>query len=360
MTRPDNVRLSEGCDSLIILDQRRLPLAEEYLELTCREQFFDAIRSLAVRGAPAIGIFAGYCYYLCAKEDADKPDFFPRMDDAERYLASARPTAVNLSWALQRMRACLKRNALLPREEIVAHLLAEAEAIQNEDIEANIRISEAGLSLMQPGMGVLTHCNAGPIATSLYGTALGPIILAKERGMEPKVYADETRPLLQGARLTAWELMRAGVDVTLICDNMAGQVLREGRVRAVFVGCDRAAMNGDCANKIGSASLAVLAYHYNVPFYMFMPLSTVDPNTPTGADIKIEQRAAEEVTELFYKERVAPEGVKVYNPAFDVVDHELIAGIVTEEGVLRPPYTVSLKEALERKKQRSERENAEV
>lgn len=350
---PYNVRLSDGADSLIILDQRRLPLEEAYLELHTREELFDAIRSLAVRGAPAIGIAAGYGYYLCAREDADKPDFFSRMDDAERYLASARPTAVNLFRALARMRACLKRNALSDRGELIEKLRLEAEAIQREDVGANVKISEAGLTLMQPGMGVLTHCNAGPLATSLYGTALGPILLAQERGYAPKVFADETRPLMQGARLTAYELNRAGVDVTLICDNMAGQVMREGRVQAVFIGCDRAAMNGDCANKIGSASLAVLAKHYSVPFYIFMPLTTADPDTPSGDGIRIEERAPEEVTELFFRSRIAPDGIKVYNPAFDVVDHSLITAIVTEEGVLRPPFDVSLRDALERSRSRA-------
>lgn len=346
--------MNEAGDALVILDQTLLPREEAFIELHTREELFDAISRLAVRGAPAIGIAAGFGYYLCAREDADKPDFFPRMDDAERYLASARPTAVNLSWALNRMRACLKKNALLPREEIVAHLRAEAEAIQNEDIEANRRISEAGLALMRGGMGVLTHCNAGPLATSLYGTALGPILLAHERGMEVTVFADETRPLLQGARLTAYELMRAGVDVTLICDSMANEVMKRGLVQAVFIGCDRAAANGDAANKIGSSGLSVLAKHYGIPFYMFMPLSTIDPDTPTGADIKIEQRDPGEVTELLFRERMAPDGVKVFNPAFDVVDHELITGLVTEEGVILPPFEENIRAAFERNRARKE------
>lgn len=360
MKRPDNIRLGENGDSLIILDQTRLPGETVYIEIKTREQLFDAIRRLVVRGAPAIGIAAAYGYYLCAKRDMDEPDLFPRMDDAERYLASSRPTAVNLSWALTRMRQTLKRCALLPREELVEKLREEAEAIQEEDIEANRRISEYGLSLMTENMGILTHCNAGPLATSCYGTALGPILMAKERGLEPVVFADETRPLLQGARLTAYELMRAGVDVTLICDNMANQVMKEGRVQAVFIGCDRAAANGDAANKIGSSGLAVLAKHYGIPFYMFAPLSTVDMNTPNGRGIRIEERAAEEVTELWFKERMAPEGVKVYNPAFDVVDHELITGIVTEEGIITAPFEESFKRAFERSKARRNTENAEV
>ncbi|MBR3381882.1 MAG: S-methyl-5-thioribose-1-phosphate isomerase [Clostridia bacterium] len=355
-----NIRLSEAGNSLIILDQTRLPLEEVYIELKSREELFEAITKLRVRGAPAIGIAAAYGYYLCALEDAEKEDFFRRMDDAERYLGSSRPTAVNLFWALSRMRQCLRQNALLPREEVVARLRLEAEAIRREDEEANLRMSEAALPLIGDGMGILTHCNAGPLATSRYGTALGPMLLAHERGMEIHVYADETRPLLQGARLTAFELHRAGVDVTLICDNMANQVMKEGRVQAVFIGCDRAAMNGDSANKIGSSGLAVLAKHYGIPFYMFAPLSTVDPDTATGKDIRIEQRAPEEVTELFFTHRMAPEGVKVYNPAFDVVDHELITGIVTEEGVVYPPFGENFRAAFERKRSRRETKDAEV
>ena len=354
MEKIENIRLGDGSDSLIILDQTRLPGEVAYLELRTKEELFEAISKLRVRGAPAIGIAAAYGYYLCARSLCGEEDFFPRMDDAERYLASARPTAVNLSWALARMRQALKRNALLPRGEIPAALLAEARAIHEEDIAANRRMAEYGLGLIKDGDTVLTHCNAGPLATSGCGTALGPILLAHENGMKISVFADETRPLLQGARLTAFELMNAGVDVTLICDNMAGQVMKEGRVNAVFVGCDRAAANGDSANKIGTSSLAVLAHHYGVPFYMFAPLSTVDMNTPTGREIVIEQRDPSEVTELHYRERMAPEGVKVYNPAFDVTDHELIAGIVTEEGVVTEPFGENFKEAFKRKKMRTE------
>ena len=353
-----NVRLSENEDSLIIIDQTLLPAELRYLELRTREELVEAIRKLRVRGAPAIGIAAAYGYYLCAKTDANEEDFFSRMDDAERLIASSRPTAVNLFWALARMRQVLKRSALLPREETVELLRREALAIHAEDIAANRRISEFGLSLIKEDMGILTHCNAGPLATSQYGTALGPMLLAKERGISIRVFADETRPLLQGARLTAFELMNAGIDVTLICDNMAGQVMKEGRVQAVFVGCDRAAANGDAANKIGTSSLAVLAKHYNIPFYMFAPLSTVDMDTPSGSDIKIEQRAAEEITELWFEKRMAPEGVKVYNPAFDVVDHSLITGIVTEEGIVTAPFEENFRLAFESKRIRTETENA--
>ena len=354
----ENIRLSENGASLIIIDQTRLPNELHYMELTKREQLVEAIRKLRVRGAPAIGIAAAYGYYLCAKTDMNAEDFFRRMDDAERYLASARPTAVNLTWALSRMRQVLKQNALKHRDELVERLRQEAAAIHEEDKAANLRISEFGLALLSDGDCVLTHCNAGPLATSKYGTALGPLLLAKERGMNISVFADETRPLLQGARLTTWELMQAGVDVTLICDNMASEVMKEGRINAVMIGCDRAAANGDCANKIGSSGLAVLAKHYGIPFYMLMPLSTVDLNTPNGKAIRIEERDPKEVTELWYKERMAPEGVKVYNPAFDVVDHELITAVITETGVIRPPFEKGFAKAFEIKKDLSENKNA--
>ena len=355
MERPQNIRLGDDGKSLVIIDQTRLPAELHYMVLDKREQLFEAIRRLRVRGAPAIGIAAAYGYYLCALSDKDKDDFFRRMDDAERYLASARPTAVNLTWALSRMRQVLRQNALKHRDEIVELLRREAIAIHEEDTAANRSISEFGLSLLSDGFTVLTHCNAGPLATSGLGTALGPILLAKEKGLNISVFADETRPLLQGARLTAWELMNAGVDVTLICDNMAGEVMKEGRINAVMVGCDRAARNGDCANKIGSSSLAVLAKHYGIPFYMLMPLSTVDMNTPNGAAIRIEERDPSEVTDLFYKERMAPAGVKVYNPAFDVVDNSLITAIVTEVGVIRAPFEGGFTKAFEIKKDLSDK-----
>lgn len=346
----ENIRLSENSDSLVIIDQTLLPGELRYVELRTREELFEAIRKLRVRGAPAIGIAAAYGYYLCARADADKEDFFRRMDDAERYLGSARPTAVNLTWALSRMRQTLKQNAFLRRSELVEALRAEAIAIHEEDIAANRSISEFGLSLLSDGDTVLTHCNAGPLATSRYGTALGPVLLAKEKGMDIPVFADETRPLMQGARLTAFELRNAGVDVTLICDNMAGEVMKEGRINAVLIGCDRAAANGDAANKIGSSSLAVLAKHYGIPFYMLMPLSTVDMNTPNGKSIRIEERDPSEVTELWFEKRMAPEGVKVYNPAFDVVDHELITAIITEAGVIREPFEEGFRKAFEKRR----------
>ena len=227
--------------------------------------------------------------------------------------------------------------------------MAEALAVQAEDIEMCRKISAYGLSLLRDGDGLLTHCNAGELATSRYGTGLGPILLGKEKGYNFKVFSDETRPLLQGARLTSYELEKAGVDVTLICDNMSGTVMKQGLVQAVFVGCDRVAANGDTANKIGTSVVATVAKRYHVPFYVCAPTSTIDLNTATGDDICIEERPAEEVTEMWYQERMAPEGVKVYNPAFDVTDHDLISGIVTEYGIAREPYTESLKEILSKR-----------
>lgn len=235
-------------------------------------------------------------------------------------------------------------------EELAAALEAESRAIRREDEEMCRAIAEHGLSLLKAGDGVLTHCNAGPLATSRYGTALGPILLAGERGIPLRVFADETRPLLQGARLTAWELARAGVEVTLICDNMASMVMKNGWVQACFVGCDRVAANGDTANKIGTSGVAILAKHYGIPVYVLGPTSTIDMACPDGDHIPIEERDGEEIKTMWYEKPMALPEVKCYNPAFDVTDHELIAGIVTEKGICRPPYTKSLKALFDDKK----------
>ena len=224
----------------------------------------------------------------------------------------------------------------------------EAEDIKQEDIDVCRRIGENGLTLVKPGDGILTHCNAGQLATCKYGTATAPIYLGQERGYHFHVFCDETRPLLQGARLTAYELQSAGVDTTLICDNMSASVMKQGWVNAVFVGCDRVAANGDTANKIGTSVVATVAARYHVPFYICAPTSTIDLNTPTGNEIHIEQRKPEEVTQMWYRERMAPENVKVYNPAFDVTDHELISGIVTEHGILHAPYDIAIKELFDK------------
>ena len=278
--------------------------------------------------------------------------FYEKFREQKEFLNSSRPTAVNLSWALNRMeRVCLKagREEGKTVSEVVEILHRESVAIKEEDIWVCKTIGENGLSLVKPGDGILTHCNAGQLATSKYGTATAPIYLGQERGYNFHVFADETRPLLQGARLTPYELYSSGVDVTLICDNMSAMVMKNGWVDAVFVGCDRVAANGDAANKIGTSVVATVAKRYGVPFYVCAPTSTIDYDTPTGDEIKIEQRPAEEVTEMWYKERMAPEGIKVFNPAFDVTDHELITAIVTEYGIARAPFKESLNEIRKKK-----------
>lgn len=341
-----HVGLTEDGGRVRILDQSRLPNREIWLELDRLDEMVEAIAALRVRGAPAIGIFAGYGIYVLARQleaaGLEGPAFHAELDRLAKALAAARPTAVNLSWAAGRMIRRADGMAGAAVHAVVEALAEESLAIHQEDIAMCRAIAEHGLALVKDGDGVLTHCNAGPLATSRYGTALGPILLGQERGVRLKVFADETRPLLQGARLTAYELHRAGVDVTLICDNMASMVMKNGWVQACFVGCDRVAANGDAANKIGTSGVAILAKHYGVPFYVLGPTSTIDLSCPTGADIPIELRDPEEIRSLWYAEPMAPEGVKCYNPAFDVTDHSLISGIVTEKGVCRPPYDKSL------------------
>ena len=347
-----SVHLSEDGRSVVILDQRQLPNREQYLELNTAEALYEAIRSLAVRGAPAIGICAGYGMYVLAlrEQTEDGAALLAALERAGEYLISSRPTAVNLAWAVRRMLAAARGEAANGAGAIRERLRRECVAIHDEDIQMCRRISEYGLTLVKPGDGILTHCNAGPLATSKYGTAIGPILLGRERGIDFKVFADETRPLLQGARLTAYELQRAGVDVTLICDNMASLVMKNGWVQACFVGCDRIAANGDFANKIGTSGVAILAKHYGIPFYTLGPRSTIDMDCPTGADIRIEQRDGEEIRSKWYAEPMALKEVKCYNPAFDVTDHELLTAIVTDRGVVYPPFDVNLKKLFEEEK----------
>jgi len=331
---------------LDLLDQRLLPGEIVYLELRTAEGVWDAIKHLAVRGAPAIGIAAAYGVVLGSRETEGSPEqWLAAVNRAAEYLATSRPTAVNLFWALDRMKA---RAAALIAEGAALDpckqsLLEDAIAIQSEDEETCRLIGEHALELFEDGMGVLTHCNAGALATAKYGTALAPIYLAQEKGMHLKVFADETRPVLQGARLTAFELQQAGVDVTLICDNMAGMVMSKGWIHAVIVGTDRVAANGDVANKIGTYSVAVLAKAHGIPFYVACPMSTIDLNTASGDRIPIEERHEEEITEGFGR-RTAPEGVKVFNPAFDVTPNELVTAIITEKGIVRPPFNVNLQQ----------------
>ena len=351
ITHADNVRLSDDGRAVRILDQSRLPNETVYLELSSPEELYEAIASLRVRGAPAIGIFAGYALYVLALQSRETQvgPFVAECRKHRDYLNASRPTAVNLKHMLDRVLAVAESMPCADVASIQDAMGQAARAIHQEDIAMCTAISEYGLSLVKAGDGILTHCNAGQLATSKYGTALAPIHLGRERGMNFRVYTDETRPLLQGARLSAFEMQADGVDTTVICDNMASQVMKNGWVNAVFVGCDRVAANGDACNKIGTSGVAILAKYYGIPFYVLGPTSTIDMSIARGEDITIEQRPAEEVTEMWYKRRMAPEGVKVYNPAFDFADNELIAGIVTEYGIARPPYNESLKEIFKKK-----------
>lgn len=351
----DTVRLDDENNAVVIIDQTKLPGKIEIISLHTAQEIWNAIYLLQVRGAPAIGVAAAYGIYVLAKrmDTEDYDTFYREFVRQKEYLDSSRPTAVNLSWALNRMQRVVEAHSGETVAQIKEALHRESVAIQEEDIWVCRMIGEHGLTLVKPGDGILTHCNAGQLATSKYGTATAPIYLGEERGYHFHVFADETRPLLQGARLTAFELQSSGVDVTLICDNMSATVMKNGWVNAVFVGCDRVAANGDAANKIGTSVVAAVAKYYGVPVYICAPTSTIDLNTPTGAEIKIEHRPAEEVTEMWYKERMAPEGIKVFNPAFDVTDHELIAGIVTEYGVARAPYTESLAAIFAEKEKRA-------
>lgn len=334
-------------DALIILDQTMLPGEEKYLELTSKEDVFVAIKKLRVRGAPAIGIAAAYGLCLAAgdSEAENLETFSEEMRCAAAYLNKARPTAVNLSWALNRMLS--KLDSAGDVEDAKRIFRVEAEKIRIEDEESNRIMGEYGLSLLKPEMGILTHCNAGVLATSKYGTSLSPLYLGQEKGYDFHIYADETRPLLQGARLTAWELQKAGMDVTLICDNMACQVMRNGWIDAVVVGCDRMAANGDGANKIGTSAVAILAHEFGIPFYMFVPSSTIDFHTASGKEIEIEEREGSEITSMWYKKPMAPAGVKVYNPSFDVTSGKYITAVVTEKGIVYPPYDINLKKLME-------------
>lgn len=340
----DNVRLNETEDGVVILDQTRLPRHAEFRTVRTPQEMSDAIVSLRVRGAPAIGIFAAFCMYVLGRAiRARRPDeFLQKLAEYGTYLNASRPTAVNLSWAIRRMQSAAGEESDHGVAAMVDRLRSECAAIQQEDVHMCTAIAEYGLTLLHDGEGVLTHCNAGPLATSRYGTALGPLLLGHERGMQFHVYADETRPLLQGARLTAYELHKAGVDVTLICDSMASMVMKNGWVSACLVGCDRVARNGDVANKIGTSGVAVLARYYHIPFYVLGPTSTIDRECGSGQDIRIELRDPEEIRSQFYIEPMAPEGVSCYNPAFDVTDHELISGIITERGICCPPYENSI------------------
>lgn len=347
----DTVVLSEDKKSIIILDQTLLPNETKYLSLDKAEDIWEAIYKLRVRGAPAIGVTGGYAYYILADQaDTENMDeFVSQCTKNMEYINSSRPTAVNLSWALNRM-----HSVLLSEKEgksvawMKERLMKEADAIREEDIQISRNIGAYGFELLEKlgkGVGIMTHCNAGTLATAKYGTALAPVYIALEQGWDPKkdlhVYCDETRPLLQGARLSAYEMQAAGVDTYVQCDNMASYTMKSGKIGIIFVGCDRVAANGDFANKIGTSGVAIIAKHYGIPFYVCAPSSTIDMTMESGEEIHIEQRKPEEVTEMWYEKRMAPEGVGVVNPAFDVTDHSLVTGIITEKGIATAPFKES-------------------
>ncbi len=324
---------------VVIIDQTKLPLEEIYLEISDYRELVTAIKQLKIRGAPAIGIAGAFGVVLGANEieATDNVEFRQQLNKIIEELAATRPTAVNLFWALDRMRKIVNSNDRLQPQEIKRKLLVEAIQILDEDQQTCQLIGKHGATLLKDGDSVLTHCNAGALATGGIGTALGVLFTAAKQGKKIKVYADETRPLLQGARLTTWELMKAGIDVTLICDNMAAWVMQQGWIDCVMVGADRIAANGDAANKIGTYNLAVLAHYHKIPFYIVAPTTTFDLRLKSGKEIPIEQRVSEELTEGFGK-RTAPEGVLVYNPAFDVTPNKLITAIISENGIFYPPY----------------------
>ncbi|MCL5994753.1 MAG: S-methyl-5-thioribose-1-phosphate isomerase [Chloroflexi bacterium] len=331
-----------------LIDQTLLPTELKYLDVTDVETMWEAIKVLRVRGAPAIGIAAAFGLYLAVRNShtVDTTNFKAEVDKAAAYLASSRPTAVNLFWALKRIQRLVDTNAGQPVPSIKEMMLAEAIAMIDEDNAVCRAIGEYGATLLVGQADslpyrILTHCNAGGLATAQWGTALAPVYVAAEQGRHIHVYADETRPLLQGARLTAWELQQAGIPVTLITDNMAATVMSQGKVNAVIVGTDRVASNGDVANKIGTFGVAILAKEFGIPFYVAAPTSSIDMSLASGDLIPIEERKPEEVTEGFGK-RTAPTGVDVYNPAFDVTPHRYVTALITEKGIVRPPFHVSL------------------
>lgn len=342
-----------GTDGVLeLIDQRRLP--GEFVKLKVRsvEQLHEAIRTLTVRGAPAIGVAAAYGPVLALQWLTGRPSLQEALDQVLKacdYLASSRPTAVNLFWALDRIRTKARAVDQEPQatvQRLGEAILAEANAICREDIEMCRRIGENGERLIRDGFGVLTHCNAGALATAGQGTALSLFYEAQKKGRRFEVYADETRPLLQGSRLTAWELQQAGIKVTVICDNMAGSLMKQGKIQAVVTGADRIAANGDTANKIGTYSVAVCAKHHGIPFYIAAPSSTFDLSIESGAEIPIEQRNPDEVTRCGGVQ-TAPNGVAVYNPAFDVTDAKLITALITEKGVIENPNAERIRELLQ-------------
>lgn len=334
----ETVRLDRASNRLLIVDQTRFPNEKVVLELQTLDEMVVAIQTLQVRGAPAIGVAAALGLSVLAGESREtsaekfKAEFLKNADAIKR----ARPTAVNLAWAVRQMRDVLQENPDVPVLVLKELLYQKAQALHDADVAVCRAIGENGAPLLKTCKRVLTHCNAGRLATVKYGTALAPVYVAKEQGHSLSVYADETRPLLQGARLTAYELCEAGIETTVLCDNMASYVMGNGLVDAVLVGCDRVAANGDTANKIGTSGVAILAKYYHIPFYVCAPFSTIDLNTETGKDIPIEMRDGEEIRSLWYQKPMVPAAAKTLNPAFDITPHELVTAFITEKGVLQP------------------------
>lgn len=352
MNRPETVSWIASSPSHLLpgrvrlLDQTRLPEHEVFLETASPEDIFEAIQMLRVRGAPAIGVAAAMGVAVAVQNELSSRAVIRAVRETADYLETSRPTAVNLFWALNRMRQSAKQSRRLPADELKRHLVREALAIQQEDKDQCLAIGRHGLSLLKNGCTVLTHCNAGALATAGIGTALAPVYTAADKGWKIKVFADETRPLLQGSRLTCWELQQSGIDVTLICDHTAALVLRDGKIDIVFTGADRIAANGDSANKVGTYGLARQARIHGVPFYILAPTTTFDMDLASGDDMPIEERAADEVRKGFGP-LTAPANVPVYCPAFDVTPAEFIDGIVCEQGILRPPFTPAMLEAIQ-------------
>jgi methylthioribose-1-phosphate isomerase len=337
-------------NAAILLDQKALPLTERYVTCYTYQEVISAIKDLTVRGAPAIGVAAAMGAALGAVKIASLPPekfrhkFYSICDE----IAQARPTARNLFWALERMKKHLEDSINSGSKKLVQELISEAKLIRKEDIEINRQMGKYGSDLLTSGDNILTHCNAGALATAGYGTALGVIRAAKEQGKKLHVYVDETRPVLQGARLTAWELQKEKIPATLITDNMAGFLMQQGKIDKIIVGADRITANGDTANKIGTYSLAVLAKEHGIPFYVAAPLSTIDTTMKTGAAIPIEERSSSEVTHL-HGQQIAPAKIKVYNPAFDITPAKYITAIITEKGILQKPYLNSISTASKEK-----------
>ncbi|MGE4553516.1 MAG: S-methyl-5-thioribose-1-phosphate isomerase [Desulfovibrionaceae bacterium] len=340
----DHIQFSDAKDCLVLLDQRVLPTRVEWVDVRTTEDLRHALVTMVVRGAPAIGVTAAYGCYLAAREAEAMPgDWRENLSRLLDQIEHARPTAVNLRWAVREMRRVWDSAAPASPDALARCWLARAREIHRDDIEMCRAMGRFGGALMRDGDTIMTHCNAGALATAGYGTALGVIRGAVDQGKKVKVIANETRPFLQGARLTAWELHRDGIDVTVACDNACALLMKKGLVQQVVVGADRIAANGDAVNKIGTFGVAILAQRFGIPFYVAAPVYTIDPETPTGDDVPIENRIPREVTHVG-DTQIVPDGVPVYNLAFDPTPHELITGIVTERGVLRPPYDVAIRE----------------